>query len=399
MEFIKDKDCTQDTPLVFGAEYAPIYGTGQRIAPRLDGKHATEYEKRTYLPELLPLEEYDLIVVLFSGGKDSLAAYLRLLEMGVPKDKIELWHHDIDGGHPDRRMDWPVTQAYIRAFAQAEGVKLRVSWREKGFFGELYRVGASYPVGYEDDRASVMCPLSQKQKRSEELRRLIKKGDLEAEAELVQYGQRLRFPAKSGDLRRRWCSAYLKIDVADTVICNLDKTKRDTKILVVSGERRGESAGRAGYNEIEVHRKNATAKAGRLVHQWRVVIDHTLRDVWEVIRRHNVRPHPCYTAGWNRCSCMACIFSLPHHWAGIRELFPAEYEAIKADEERLGFTLDNKKSLDEYTGDAESCVDHSDEKAIQQIKTGTFDAADVFVQPGAWAFPSGAFKGSDGGPC
>lgn len=29
---------------------------------------------RIYLPQLLPLEEYEKIIVLFSGGKDSLAA-------------------------------------------------------------------------------------------------------------------------------------------------------------------------------------------------------------------------------------------------------------------------------------------------------------------------------------
>ena len=32
-----------------------------------------------------------------------------------------------------------------------------------------------------------------------------------------------KFPAKTGDLSRRWCSAYLKICVADTVVSNLDR--------------------------------------------------------------------------------------------------------------------------------------------------------------------------------
>lgn len=38
---------------------------------------------------------------------------------------------------------------------------------------------------------------------------------------------------------------------------NLEETKQDKKILIVSGERRGESAGRSKYNEIEIHRTNA----------------------------------------------------------------------------------------------------------------------------------------------
>ncbi len=145
-DFIKDGDCTRDTPVTLGKPERPIYGTGQCIRPRVDGKQATEYDRKMYLPELLPLEEYDLIVVLFSGGKDSAAAFWKLIELGVPKEKIELWHHDIDGGHPERTMDWPVTQEYVRAFSEYTGCKLRMSWRVKAFFGELYRVGASYPV-------------------------------------------------------------------------------------------------------------------------------------------------------------------------------------------------------------------------------------------------------------
>lgn len=127
MNFIKDTDCTVDTPVTYGKEERPVYGREVRFRPRVPGKRETATDKKNYLPRLLPLEDYDLIIVLFSGGKDSLAAYLKLLEWGVPKEKIELWHHDIDGGHPDRKMDWPVTQSYVEAFAKAENVKLRKS--------------------------------------------------------------------------------------------------------------------------------------------------------------------------------------------------------------------------------------------------------------------------------
>lgn len=35
------------------------------------------------------------------------------------------------------------------------------------------------------------------------------------ENKLAEFGYRMKFPMKSGDLSRRWCSAYLKIMVAD----------------------------------------------------------------------------------------------------------------------------------------------------------------------------------------
>ena len=101
-EYIKDSDCTKDTPVVHGKPDTPIYGTGARIKPRVPGRQDTEHFKSIYLDSLLPLEEYDLIAILLSGGKDSIACYYKLLELGVPKDRIEFWHHDIDGGHPNR---------------------------------------------------------------------------------------------------------------------------------------------------------------------------------------------------------------------------------------------------------------------------------------------------------
>ena len=174
-------------------------------------------------------------------------------------------------------------------------------------------------------------------------------------------------------------------------------TVADTKLLIISGERRQESAGRSKYNEMEIHRTNATARAHRLVHQWRSVIDWDEAQVWEIIKRWHIAPHPCYAAGWNRCSCAMCIFSLPKHWAGIRELFPDWVSAVESDERILGFTLDNKMTLAEYIGDAVSCVCHDDPKALFQLTSGVFSLNDV--EQSEWVLPAGAFHGAEGGPC
>lgn len=440
MNFIKDSECTPDTPVILGKQEKPIYGNGVRLKPRVKGRCDSEHFKKIYLPRLLPLEEYDLIVVLISGGKDSVACYLKLIELGVPKGKIEFWHHDIDGGHPTRRMDWKCTQNYVKALADAEGVKLRVSYRVNGFFGELYRIGASEPIEWIDpDTGEIrQCKLSSNYLKCRELK---EQATEEMEELLKQYGYRMKFPAKTGDLSRRWCSAYLKICVADTVVSNLDRlgeleelggkrhkfpakggthsgrwcsgnlkaavqdsvtanleeTKHDKKILIVSGERRGESAGRSKYNEMEIHRTNATAKAHRVVHQWRCCIDYSEKDVWELLKRHHINPHPCYRIGWNRCSCMMCIFSTPRLFAGVKELFPDAYASLRHDEEVLGFTLDNKKNLDEFIGDTPSCVCWNDKKAIHSILTGEFGTEDIYTEN--WNYPVGAFHGADGGSC
>ena len=440
IEFIKDSNCTKDTPVKYGTKDTQIYGTGKIIKPRVPGKNETEYFKKTFLQSLLPLEEYDLIVILLSGGKDSVACYYKLLELGVPKEKMEFWHHDIDGGHPKRRMDWKCTSNYVRALSEAEDIKLRVSYRINGFFGELYRIGASEPIEWiEPDTGEIRrCKESINYTRCKELR---EKSADDMEELLKEYGYRMKFPAKSGDLSKRWCSAYLKIVVADTVVrnidslgeleqlggkrhkfpaksgthqgrwcsgnlkaavqdsvtSNLDKTKQDKKILVVSGERRGESAGRANYNEMEIHRTNAEKRSHRIVHQWRPVIDYSEKDVWEVLKRNKVNPHPCYRIGWNRCSCAMCIFSTPKLFAGIRDLFPDEYKLLKQDEEILGFTIDNKKDLDMFVGEAEPCIYYEDKKAMNSILTGEFNVNDIYINE--WMYPAGAFHGAEGGPC
>ena len=397
--------------------------------------------KKIYLPELLPLEEYDLAAVLLSGGKDSIACYYKLLELGMPKEKIEFWHHDIDGGHPTRRMDWRCTQNYVKSFSEAEEVPLRLSWRVNGFFGELYRIGASEPVEWMEPGTGEIrqCRLSQNYRKCQEIKR---KAAEDMEERLKEFGYRMKFPMKTGDLSRRWCSAYLKIMVVDTVMANIDqlgelerlggkrhkflakgsthqgrwcsgnlkaavqesvtsnleRTKSNVKVLVVSGERRGESKGRSRYNEMEIHRTNAEKKARRIVHQWRPVIDYSEKDVWEVLKRHKVNPHPCYRAGWNRCSCAMCIFSTPKLFAGIRELYPEEFELLKQDERILGFTLDNKCDLDTFVGDALSCVYHGDKEAIRSLVTGEFTVDDIYVED-TWKYPAGAFHGAEGGPC
>ncbi|WP_090799514.1 hypothetical protein [Paenibacillus sp. GP183] len=150
-EVIKDIDCSIETPVKFGGPVDPIYGKGIELVPRVKGRTETDHDKAHYLVKLLPLETYSKIIVLFSSGKDSLASLLHLLELGVPKEKIELWHHILDKGS-DRKVDHKVTLPYAKAVAKALGIKLKLSWREGGWWGEVYRLGSTAPVSFEDDK-------------------------------------------------------------------------------------------------------------------------------------------------------------------------------------------------------------------------------------------------------
>lgn len=80
--FLRDADCTKDSPVVFGRADSPVYEKGVRIRPRIPGRKDTKHMEAVFLPELLPLECYDLVVVLLSGGKDSIACFISFWSLG-----------------------------------------------------------------------------------------------------------------------------------------------------------------------------------------------------------------------------------------------------------------------------------------------------------------------------
>ena len=84
------------------------------------------------------IQDYDRYIVSFSGGKDSTATFLYLLDHGIPREKIELWHQDIDGRERNF-FDWEVTPDYCRRFAHAFGVKIYFQWKEGGFYRKMMR--------------------------------------------------------------------------------------------------------------------------------------------------------------------------------------------------------------------------------------------------------------------
>ena len=95
------------------------------------------------------LDSYDRILVATSGGKDSVAALLAVLDAGADPSRIELHHHLVDGRGP-AFMDWPSTEGWCRAVAAAFRLPLHLSWRDGGFLGEMLREDRpASPVRFE----------------------------------------------------------------------------------------------------------------------------------------------------------------------------------------------------------------------------------------------------------
>lgn len=267
---------------------------------------------------------YDTVIVAFSGGKDSVACALHLLELGVDPARIELWHHEIDGREGSTLMDWPCTPAYCRTVAAALGLPILFSWRAGGFERELLRDAApTAPVYFETPD-----------------------GALGTAGGRGQPGTRRRFPQVSSDLRVRWCSAYLKIDVMAAAIRNQPRLA-GRRVLVVTGERAEESAARACYAALEPHRTDRRDSAGlaRHVDHWRPIHGWDEAAVWSILERWRVNPHPAYRMGWGRVSCLRCIFGGPDQWASARAVDPAGFGQVAAHEAAFGWTIRRGESV------------------------------------------------------
>lgn len=320
------------------------------------------------------LDGYDVFIIAFSGGKDSLAMVLDLLERGVPKSRIELWHHEIDGREGSRLMDWPVTRDYCRKVAAALGLRLYFSWRVGGFERELRK---------ENDRIAAIAFETPD-------------GLQQAGGKRGRIATRRKFPQVSPDLSVRWCSPALKIDVMAAAISNQTRFWGQ-RVLVLTGERAEESRARARYRAFETHRCSTKAggRVNRVVHVWRSVHAWTETAVWAVCRRWGVVPHPCYRLGWARASCAACVFGSPNQWASLQLVNPGQFEAIADLEAEFGVTI-------RRDGDVRACAARGkayamDPRIIRLALSDVYDEP-VLVDPAAWELPSGAF-GENAGPC
>lgn len=261
---------------------------------------------------------YDSYIISFGGGAGSLACLLHLLELKIPMDKIELWHHRVDGAEGSSLFDWECSNGYVEKIANAFGLPLYFSWREGGIERELLRENTpTAPIWFESPNG-----LHNTGGKSNRLT------------------TRLRFPQISNSLSQRWCTSYSKLDVMKSAIANQDRFK-NKNTLIITGEYQRNST-KLKYKEMDFH---PTTSKSRNVHHWRPVIRWSSREVWEIIQRWSVNPHVAYKLGWNRCSCMLCIFSNDDQWASAYNVYPARVLKISDYEQQFGRTIAYKSRI------------------------------------------------------
>lgn len=317
------------------------------------------------------LSSYDRIVVAFSGGADSLALLLHLLELGVPVEMIEAHHHLVDGREGSNLMDWPVTEAYCEAVCAALGISLTYSWRQGGFEREMTRTdSATAPVLIPDGNGGY--------------RALGGDGPL---------GTRNKFPQVSMSLQTRWCSSALKIDCFARYLCN-DPKFLNSRTLVLTGERAEESAARAKYKCFEPHRCDTrnSRRVPRHIDHWRAVHTWSKAAVWRIIERFKIVGHPAYQLGsWGRCSCAGCIYGSRDQWATLKVVLPDQFGRIANYERQFKITIHRKESVEQRA--SQGTVYPVDPMWVAIANSKTFDHP---VFDDNWKLPPGAFGESCG---
>jgi len=298
---------------------------------------AASSDDRYFEAEVIDLEKYDRIVVCMSGGKDSLACLLQLIELDVVRSKIELWHHDVDGREGSTLMDWLFMADYNRQIAEAFNVPLYFSWLKHGFEGEMLKEnGYSHPQCVETPEGLIT---------------------LERDTRRSKPATRLRFPQVSASLQTRWCSSSLKIEVGRRALNNQERFL-GKKTLFVTGERREESSNRARYFQLERHAMLA--------------------------------PVP-YRLGWNRSSCMTCIFNGPRVWATIAEYFPERARQIADYENQFGTTISRDRINVLEIADRARPFEIEDLVALEQATRRDYTLPVLATHDHPWTMPAGAF--------
>ncbi len=209
------------------------------------------------------LSFFDEIIVSYSAGKDSTACLLWALQTGKPVRAI----------FADTGNEPPETPEYIAYIEERLGVTVERYQRKAG-------QGTSYDHGFfEQVRRRQMWPIPSRCEVS---------------------GR-----CKSDDFR--WY---------------LTETGYSERALLILGQRRSESAGRAALPDF-----TPASRSGLPV--YRPILDWLIDDVFSFLDEHGVMAHPAYAKGRKRVGCVWCVNSYHDDLIRDEELYPERCQQLR----------------------------------------------------------------------
>lgn len=236
-----------------------------------------------------------LFVSNHSGGKDSQAMLIRLMEM-VDSSRILVVHAALG------EVEWPGALEHAEQQATASGVPFMVARSVKTFF------------------------------------------------EMVEHRYAVRpespsFPSASN----RQCTSDLKRGPIEREVRRYAKANGFTTIVSCMGIRAQESPGRA--KQLTLRRNDRASVAGREWYEWLPIHDLTTDEVFQSITDAGQEPHYAYALGNQRLSCVFCILGSRNDIANGARQHPELFQKFVEIERRTGYTMhQSRKPLAEIAG-------------------------------------------------
>lgn len=241
----------------------------------------------------MKLARFDIIIINTSGGKDSICAIHRILQLAqeqdYPKSRIHLSHQDLG------ESEWPGVKGLV--IEQADYFGLNVEFEKR--------------IDHQGQEES-----------------------------LLQYVERRgKWPGRNS----RFCTSDMKRGPGAKVITRLTKGMGSCKVLYVFGFRKSESPARKKKHFFKKVERHCTSK--RTVYEYLPIHSWTDQKVWDVIKSNKIPYHKAYDLGMPRLSCVFCIYS-PFDalvLAGIQN--PDLLQKYVDLEKKIGHSFQDKVSL------------------------------------------------------
>lgn len=246
------------------------------------------------LPQIRPLvHDGALFVVNHSGGKDSQAMLIRLLEI-IPRKQLIVIHASLGD------VEWPGALEHAKQQAEEASLPFIVAIAVKTFF------------------------------------------------EMVEH----RFAVRPGpnscwpSAANRQCTSDLKRGPCEREVRHYARAHGFTKIVSCMGIRAGESSGRAKQLPFRINERGSVA--GRQWFEWLPIHELSTEQVFAVIADAGQKPHPAYALGNQRLSCMFCIMGSRNDLRNAAKQNPELFARYVEVEKRTGYTMhQSRKSLTE----------------------------------------------------
>jgi 3'-phosphoadenosine 5'-phosphosulfate sulfotransferase (PAPS reductase)/FAD synthetase len=254
------------------------------------------------------VEQGALFVANHSGGKDSQAMLIRLLEI-VPKSQLIVIHASL-GEH-----EWEGALELAKRQADAAGLPFIVARAVKTLFEMV------------------------------EHRYLVRPGPNSS-----------CWPSSAN----RQCTSDLKRGPIEREIRRYAKAHGFTKVVTCLGIRSAESPGRAKRPTFQRSARNSVA--GREWFEWLPIHAMPTQQVFQTIADAGQSPHWAYAAGNQRLSCVFCIMGSPRDIANGAKHRPELFAKYLEIERRTGYTMhQSRRPLDEIVASGSGSRDTASE--------------------------------------